>query len=237
MPVDMLRKHIYKISYDNLYKEFDSQQFFSDRNVQTMYLSRWFEMLKQADDNLVNDFMDKNIQKKIFQELQQAPEIFQTPIECKNATLYIHFRVSRIIEALKMCNISMIEPVEIDIEDFTLPNSYINWTETKDIVEIKQQPIIIVPFTIDEYYKLLVIDGNHRITDCINKKRKTIKAYCINEEFLIDNNLFISAFDKLLYIMMNEIEAIATYTMQENVPANILFMRTSLYTGKLLKVR
>lgn len=65
----------------------------------------------------------------------------------------------------------------IDIKEFTDKNIRINCTPTTDIVEIKKQPIIMVPLTVDKFYKWLVIDGNHRITHAIEKRKKVLKRY------------------------------------------------------------
>lgn len=92
-----------------------------------------------------------------------------------------------------------------------------NWAATEDTVSIKSESIIIVPFTIDEAYKMLVVDGNHRITEAIKKGKKTINAYVLDANWIVQGNPFCSEFDKMLYIFQNEMVAIATWIKRDGM--------------------
>lgn len=207
MPLDMMLNKIYQINYTTLYREINSLQIFNDSQIQSLYLNKWIEVLKQAENMSINDFNDSSKRKLMLKENMEAPEKFQLPVIYKSNTIYIHFRVSRILELIKISGVTESEAREVPLEDFIKDNSYINWTKTNDKVEIKEEPIIMVPFAIGKYHKILVIDGNHRITDCINSREKYIKSYEIDGDWLVQANLFTTSFDKMMYIFQNEMVA------------------------------
>lgn len=125
--------------------------------------------------------------------------------------MFIHFRVSRIIQMIEQSGASLDNAINIDIKEFTDKNMRINWIPTTDIVKIKTQPIIIAPLTVDKFYQWLVIDGNHRITHAIAEREKSVKAFSLDPNALVEGNLFSTGFDKFLYIFQNEMIALASY--------------------------
>ena len=76
---------------------------------------------------------------------------------------------------------------------------------------IRDRPIIIAPLTVDKFYQWLVIDGNHRITHAIAEREKSVKAFSLDPNALVEGNLFSTGFDKFLYIFQNEMIALASY--------------------------
>ena len=116
-----------------------------------------------------------------------------------------------IIQMIEQSGASLDNAINIDIKEFTDKNMRINWTPTTDIVKIKTQPIIIAPLTVDKFYQWLVIDGNHRITHAIAEREKSVKAFSLDPNALVEGNLFSTGFDKFLYIFQNEMIALASY--------------------------
>ena len=147
----------------------------------------------------------------MLKEKMEAPENFQIPVNYETNTMFIHFRVSRIIQMIEQSGASLDNAINIDIKEFTDKNMRINWTPTTDIVKIKKQPIIIAPLTVDKFYQWLVIDGNHRITHAIAEREKSVKAFSLDPNALVEGNLFSTGFDKFLYIFQNEMIALASY--------------------------
>ena len=112
-------------------------------------------------------------------------------------------------------------------------NRRINWTATTDKVKIKIQPIIIVPLTVGVFYQWLVVDGNHRITYAIENKKKSVKAFSLDPNALVEANMFSSGFDKFLYIFQNEMIALASYIHREGYSDEEAFKLGFLCSGKV----
>lgn len=185
---------------------------FHDKELQQMYVDKWVAELMEADKNSVISYTDPNNQSMIMKEKLEAPETFQSIIKMQENERYIHFRVSRIIQMLKNSGITEEDAIDISIDEF-IENKIINWTETDCLVD-REDPIIIFPFTIGKIYKELVVDGNHRVTTAIQKKKKTIKAIIIEPNAAVSNHMLSSSFDEQLYVFQNEVVWMGTHYNQ-----------------------
>ncbi len=238
MPFDFISQKEYVIEYDKLFDELNSNiPFLSDANLQILYLNQWIQTLRQADEVERKQTRDFNFFKIINKELSEAPQLFRLPINYKSGTIFIFFRVSRIIQTLEQ-----IKPTEENVQffnanEFVRKNSFIKWDYPDDnFVSNNNKPIIMIPFILDEYYKTLVIDGNHRIKKWIKSGRSTFPCYCFNSQWYIDNMFFSSNFSCLLYIMQNEIATLATYTIRDGINASELMNKTFFLTNKILTI-
>ncbi len=211
MPVDFMSDKIYKVDYTAWKRELSQMPIFDSGEVQKIYLDKWMEMLKAQDGFACRDYNNPKMKMLMLKEKMEAPENFQIPVNYETNTMFIHFRVSRIIQMIEQSGVSLDNAINIDIKEFTDKNMRINWTPTTDIVKIKTQPIIIVPLTVDKFYQWLVIDGNHRITHAIAEREKSVKAFSLDPNALVEGNLFSTGFDKFLYIFQNEMIALASY--------------------------
>lgn len=211
MPVDYMSDKIYKIDYVAWKRELSQMPIFNSRKIQKSYLDKWIKILKTQDDLACKDYKEPRSKMLMSKERMEASEIFQIPIIYKTNTVYIDFRVSCIIQMMEQSENLLDNTRAIDIKEFTDKNIRINWTPTIDIVEIKKLPIIMVPLTVDKFYKWLVIDGNHRITHAIEKKEKSIKALLLPPDVLIERDFFSTEFDRFLYVFQNEMVALASY--------------------------
>ncbi|WP_310605525.1 hypothetical protein [Anaerosporobacter sp.] len=211
MPVNMMTDKIYKVDYDAWNKEISAMPIFNNPDIQKMYIDKWMQELKEQDMLACNQYYDQKTRALILKEKAEAPENFQLPILYKSNNMYIHFRVSRIIQMLEYSQVSSDNALDIQIDEFKDLNRNINWTSTSDNVRVKSNPIIMAPLTLGKYYKWIVVDGNHRITDAISKRVKIIKAFCLDVNLLVQSNMFCTGFDKLLYIFQNESVALATF--------------------------
>lgn len=211
MPVDFMSDKIYKVDYTAWKRELSQMPIFDSREVQKIYLDKWMEILKEQDGFACRDYNNPKMKMLMLKEKMEAPENFQIPVNYETNTMFIHFRVSRIIQMIEQSGASLDNAINIDIKEFTDKNMRINWTPTTDIVKIKTQPIIIAPLTVDKFYQWLVIDGNHRITHAIAEREKSVKAFSLDPNALVEGNLFSTGFDKFLYIFQNEMIALASY--------------------------
>ena len=211
MPVDFMTDKIYKVDYTAWKRELSQRPIFDSGEVQKIYLDKWMEILKAQDGFACRDYNNPKMKMLMLKEKMEAPENFQIPVNYETNTMFIHFRVSRIIQMIEQSGVSLDNAINIDIKEFTDKNMRINWTPTTDIVKIKTQPIIIAPLTVGKFYQWLVIDGNHRITHAIAEKEKSVKAFSLDPNALVEGNLFSTGFDKFLYIFQNEMIALASY--------------------------
>ena len=211
MPVDFMSDKIYKVDYTAWKRELSQMPIFDSGEVQKIYLDKWMEILKAQDGFACRDYNNPKMKMLMLKEKMEAPENFQIPVNYETNTMFIHFRVSRIIQMIEQSGASLDNAINIDIKEFTDKNMRINWTPTTDIVKIKTQPIIIAPLTVDKFYQWLVIDGNHRITHAIAEREKSVKAFSLDPNALVEGNLFSTGFDKFLYIFQNEMISLASY--------------------------
>lgn len=211
MPVDFMSDKIYKVDYTAWKRELSQMPIFDSGEVQKIYLDKWMEILKAQDGFACRDYNNPKMKMLMLKEKMEAPENFQIPVNYETNTMFIHFRVSRIIQMIEQSGASLDNAINIDIKEFTDKNMRINWIPTTDIVKIKTQPIIIAPLTVDKFYQWLVIDGNHRITHAIAEREKNVKAFSLDPNALVEGNLFSTGFDKFLYIFQNEMIALASY--------------------------
>ena len=168
--------------------------------------------------------------KKIIQNsLYDEGEIFQKiEIIDKDCLVYYHFKISYLRNMLKQLNWL---PQEIKLEEFTCKNRIIDWEKQKLMDEnlLKKEPIIMLQFP-SEDYDFIVIDGNHRISNEINKGSKQIQAFCLTTDFIIENNVLLTDFEKIILILKKEILNLYQYKKQHKFITNKeLFKRSSIY--------
>lgn len=233
MPVNFLTHKNYSINYEELYNELMSNPFLDNIQIQSMYLKLWIQQLKEQDEIEVKQFKDDNFVQLMLKEDFEAPERYMLDINYKSGTINIFFRVSRILQLIQSTN-NTGGVQEIPIKDFTKTNSYIKWNKTEYSSHVKESPILLIPMTIDKYIKLIVVDGNHRLTEWEKIGRQKIPCYIIDAQCIIDNNFLCSGFSKLMYIFQNEIVALGTYTKRDHINAMILMNKFFFKTGKIL---
>ncbi len=230
MPFDFLELKHYEVDYKELFEELNSQNLFSDRNAQNMYFMRWMEELKNCDKVIRNELNSKEDILRLSMFLRNEPEIFQLPMNHINNRIYIHFRVSIANDIIKSHgDVSQY----VELNEFRSSKSEIRWNPVDRHLTSQKRtdPILIVPYK-NNQYNYLVIDGNHRITYKVNNMIDDIRATFLAEESVIDMEIFSSSFDKLYYIMMNEINHIANLHHYKNYSAERLLNMSYLVDGK-----
>ena len=230
MPINMMTGKPYGINYPNMRKELMEMKIFHDKELQQMYVDKWVAELMEADKNSVASYTDPNNQSMIMEKME-APETFQTIVNMQENELLIHFRVSRIIQMLQMSGITEADAIEISIDEF-IDKKVINWTSTDSIVD-REDPIIIFPFTIGKTYKELVVDGNHRVTTAIQKKKKMIKAIIVDPDAAVLNHMLSSSFDELLYVFQNEVVWMGSHYNENIEDEKMLIMQSFFMCGNV----
>lgn len=232
MPIDFESKKIYNVDFDELYKEINGAVLLDDKDIQKEYLLNWMNVLKEANEKLESDF-DYYIEENQRDRLKY-PERYCFRKPFNSCEICIDLRISKLIEVINQ-RTKKEDICSIPIEEFTHEFPLICWDDVLDDAPDKANPIILIPFRTGATYTLLTVDGNHRIKKAIKSRKKAIDAYIINEEILIDNNIFATEFEMLVYIFNNEIVTIGTHTLRDGFCASDLMKKSFLKTGKILK--
>lgn len=231
MPFDFINFRHYSINYSDLFNDINSKIILSDTTVQIQYLKRWMKELKDCDDILKTQLNTPESISKIRLLLRLEPEIFQLPIYFQNNKILIHFRATI---ANKIISNDKDKSEYIPISEFIQSNSLFKWNPVNtnvDSYSSSNEPIIIVPF-LDRQYNYLVIDGNHRLTYKAKNNIDGIHALIISEQSVIELSLFSSGFDKLYYIMHNELNHMANETHYKKANALQLVQKSYLKDGE-----
>lgn len=229
MPINMMTGKSYSINYLNMRKELMGMKIFHNKELQQLYVDKWVAELMKADKKSVISYTDPKNQSIIMKEKLEAPETFQSIVKMQENEMYIHFRVSRIIQMLKNSGIAEADAIDISIDEF-IEKKIINWTGTDFLVD-REDPIIIFPFTIGKTYKELVVDGNHRVTTAIKKKKKIVKAIIVDPNAAVSNHMLSSLFDELLYVFQNEVVWMGVHYNQNTEDEKLLIMQSFFASG------
>ncbi|XZH53327.1 hypothetical protein ACSW8Q_17565 (plasmid) [Clostridium perfringens] len=226
MPFDFVANKKYKINYDSLFEEFNSQKILNNKVIQEKFLMLWFKYLREADELLLKSIEEKENKIKLKKLRISDVEIFKQTIHYKNNIISMHFNVSKINS-----NISNEFKNSFQIFDgkkFLENDRNVHWT---DVVLDKNykpsnEPVLVVEFPCFNR-RYLVIDGNHRISYAI-KNNKTVKVLGLSVINLIDNEYFLSSFDMLYYIMINELNYMYNETISKNIDATYIIQKSFL---------
>ncbi|WP_160692576.1 hypothetical protein [Clostridium sp. C2-6-12] len=230
MPFNFTSYKHYSVNYSNLFDELNSNKFLNDSTIQSKYLESWINTLKNSDNIITEQLKTPDSIKNLIVLLSSEPEIFQLPITYGDNELFIHFRASIANQIIP----SGTKGEHIPLNEFTKSNSSIHWTpvdENVDSYSDSKEPIIMVPF-LNGQHNSLVIDGNHRVTYNVKNNIDNITEIIISEQSVIDFSLFSSGFDKMLYIMHNELNHMANATHRENANAIDLIKKSYLVDKK-----
>ena len=232
MPLHFSTFETYSIDYNKLYEELMKRNFLNNFDLQNEYVKLWLSRLKRQDEIETAQIKDSVFRSLLLKEHNEAPEKYMLEINFNTEKINVFFRVSRLLQAMGSVSKDMI--VYVDADDFIMNNSYIKWCETPLLKEVIETPILLAPLTIDEYVKYVVIDGNHRVSAWIKNKQEKIPCCFLDGQALVDNDMFCSIFNKLMYIFQNEIIALGTYVLRDNIDARTLMNKIYFKTGKFL---
>lgn len=226
MPFDFINCKHYTIDYSDLFNELNSKRYLKDSNVQNKYLEVWIKTLMNYDRNITEQLKTKESIINMISLLQSEPEIFPYQMNYGKNEILIHFRVSIANELISSEGKGEFVP----IDEFVKEDRLIHWSPVNENVNSysdANDPIIIVPF-LHSNRSFIVIDGNHRVTYKVKNKINSISAVTISEQTVIEWSLFSSGFDKMFYIMWNEINHMAYATATENIDAMELVNKSYL---------
>jgi len=152
--------------------------------------------------------------------------------------IFIHIRILELLDMLangviagKYCT--------IDRNELIGDNRVLGWNPVSVPLireRVNPNPIIIIPFPIDRY-SYVVIDGNHRVNYFLTTDESCIKATKLSPQTIAENGLFLSDFDKAVYALLVEVQALARLQSRQYLTAESnmeLIQRTFPYTGHIL---
>lgn len=157
------------------------------------YIRRWIQLLSSAAQNSTASL---------------PPQTFGTDVWIGDEMFSINFNVTKTINFLTGCR---------NLRSYRVPISYfgeqgiIGYTvePTIGVTDI-EVPIIVVPLDISDK-EYVVIDGNHRLSERIRLGKQDVDMIIISENTLIQQKLFLTRFDCLLYIALLEIDNVVNW--------------------------
>lgn len=231
MPFDFAKYKHYSINYTSLFNVLNSYNIISDKNLQAQYLKSWMSTLINSDNIITNELKTQESILRLQKLLQTERQIFRFPLNHQNNEIILNFRASI---ANQTISDHKMKGSFVPLDNFVLKNSIINWTPVDTNVDSysnSKEPIIMVPF-LNGKDTFLVIDGNHRITYKTKHNINDIQAMIFSEKSVIDFDLFSSEFDKLYYIMHNELNHMSKETHNKMEDPNQLVQKSYLNGGK-----
>lgn len=235
MPFNFTNHEAYKVNYSNLFKHIMDSELLRDKDLQSIFINKWLEVLKEHDTILLNNL---NTPQKIaalkanILKSETDDEIFQQHIIFKDTSVFIHFRITPILHALNHANISTEDIKAIPLNNLIRSDSQFLWHDVDmPYSPTIENPIIIVPY-LNGQYNFLVIDGNKRISSAMRQNKKSINSVTLAEEYITDSNFFSSSFDKLFYMFNNEIVNIGNQKHYNNLSDTDLIKLSVLYREK-----
>lgn len=209
---------------------FNHFNIFENKQLQVHYLTSWMNQLKNHDKVLLSELDTSDKINKCIEMMMREPEQFQFPIQYGTEKVLINVRVSPILKILcEELNLHLVQ--KIPIEYFGNHQKF-QWSKVKINVNwpLNSAPIVSIPFY-NGRNSYLVIDGNHRIAHHIEKELPTINAMLISECSAIEQNIFTSSFDKMMYIFHNELFHLQNEKKKGKLTDEILVKRSFLSTG------
>lgn len=211
MPYNFREMRPYSIDYEDLEKALlaivmpRSPIAGEDKEAIRDFIQGWIRHLQWCDWVVTNQMEASGAIDMYLRGQSSEPEIFQTTVYIGNNAISLAFRISPIRQALfgQRARAEDVPIRQLIEEEKAL------WTEepspsTHPITD----PLIVAPFPVGGK-KLLVIDGNHRLSMAIKQKAESIPVYFVSAKTLIDQPLFSSWFDQSFYAMLTEVNKIS----------------------------
>ena len=204
MPYDFYNMQSYSIDYADLLNNLLSlSPILKSPLTQKQYIEKWISTLSYYDESIIKTMNNPQEVQNYIIGKQSEPEVFQIPIYVGKNEILLHYRITPLLQLLDYHKVN--NTMEIEIEEF-LSDDLIKWTQESQLGKAPiDKPIIVAPFPIG-HYKVVVVDGNHRLSQSIKSGRKSISAISLAAKTFIDSNLFSCSFDKLVYTMFIEFQ-------------------------------
>jgi len=232
MAFDFTTQQNYFINYPSLLKELLSRpSFFNNEENRYLYLSTWVKNLQNHGQLLENNFSTPQQKLELYKSIEKEPEIFQQVLDFNTNKIYLHFRISQLKDLLKR-NTNPNIPI-VSIDEFTGDSPSYHWSYPDDMKAnsiVSSEPIVAVEFPTN-ISSFLVIDGNHRIADAIQKDKRNIPCITLGTREVKEHLLTASSFDLQFLIFNNEIANLGNKKSQENLTDEQLLGLSYLSTG------
>lgn len=224
MPFDFEACEPYKVNYKKYFKVFESQRFLEDFSKQQKFLRLWRKRLEDLDSPFPDTIFIKDDDAQIFQTFLT----YST-----NKKIFINFRIENLNRMIKDNRKSV---QKVDVDYFIRPNSPISWNPVNKPLNKPPffiKPILLVPY-LTSPSQALIIDGNHRLTYYANNKPQSRIPVCfLTIKYLVENNMFMSEFDKYFYIMLNEFSLICVHKERYKLDDDVLISKSFLTTNEI----
>lgn len=205
MPYDFDNKSTYMINYNKLYSFLIEKNILFDKDENEKYIKLWIHKLKVEDEKLIkaaNTIMGEFILWSVF--LSKDIECYEFAFNISDIKIKIHFNIGTIHTLI---NEKILTPTTKKHSVKKLINSN-KVRFTYEDLEVGYIPSGNPIIKAENHWNsnFWIIDGNHRLTfaKTNNQKKIAVNILTATDIINIDYNFFVTEFDKLLYIMINE---------------------------------
>jgi len=226
MPYDFIKMVPYTVDYSNLEYELHSlKPFLKNLSWNKKYIDDWIARLKKSESLTLTQMSSKEERQHYLLARLEEPEVFQSTIYIGSNTFLLHFRISPLRQLLSEA--PEVPTESIPISEFVNSTSILWNKETGLGCRPLSEPIIAIPYPVGDY-RLLVVDGNHRLSMHIETNSSDISVCCVSGNTLINYSLFASPFDKYFYAMFIELRG-AKMSADSGESDNDILNKSMLY--------
>jgi|SRR5690625_1553353 len=191
MPFDYPNIQRYEVDFDDL-QFYVQNNFRIDFDYYNEWLDGWIRVLKNAEIDTQTQ-IDSLLENGVYNF-----EVFQQDVFFGNITFKLNFIINGVDDFVKK---TKPKTLKFKSKDFS---KNIKWTrEEEPSSKPLSNPIYLVWFPMHGY-EYLVIDGNHRVTEQLDKNKNEINGILIEPTTIINNGILLFSVEKAMYTFIVE---------------------------------
>lgn len=192
MPYDIAGEKNYPLEIDKI-RPFIQKHGQFKFHFYNKWLNNWMRVFENAEKET-----QKQLLSPAFEKVRSAiTEVFTQEIIWADYTFKLNF----VIDGAKSY-ISSHKPPIHQKESSWFSGPEVAWSRT-NIITHSEDPITITTFPMSGHTHI-VIDGNHRLTDWINKGDKAVNYYFLSPEEIVNSRTLLFEIDKVVYGFVHE---------------------------------
>lgn len=183
------------------------------------WIEGWINVFKFAEKD--TDIQVNNLIETGFPDFQ----VFTKEVHVGNANFFFNFIVQGANDYVKK---SKVKPIKVKAKRFS---EDIDWTEEPSgSTHNLHDPIYITALPLS-HYKYVVIDGNHRLTECLAKGEKEINCIDIPPMDILNRSILLFSIDKALYAFFIEAEVFKRHVIQNKFSHKEIFEASNIHNA------
>ncbi|RHH67523.1 MULTISPECIES: hypothetical protein [Vagococcus] len=217
-----------EFNYDAFFNDLSHVDFFKNKEINHIFLTHWKTLLVEADIDIKENFHLRNYETT---EHFPTPLFFYTSLIGASAINIDRCEEEIFQRRLKpnkmgleyFCKKEEFFKLDVPPYEFKHPILYNHYPYNPNI-----WPIPVIIFDTDYSNHAVTIDGNHRISYCLNiNSSQAVESYIVDENFFKDESFFMDKYSFLLFTFWKEIHFFLTISNKKN-----LFSTTKKYNRR-----